>query len=421
MEGFELYVLDKYFVSLCLVDAFESMIWTDRYGECGDFELYLSAASNVLVYANHGNYIWTKGSDRLMIIEQTEITTDNENGNHLKITGRSLESILDRRIIWNQVTVSGSVQSVVKKLITDQIISPALSARRISNFVFIDSSDSYIANCEIEEVQYLGENLYDVIVDILAQFHIGFSIIYNFTSGNFEFRLYYGTDRSYNQSLLPWVIFSPEFDNIISSDFTESSSQAKNVNLVAGEEPDDIKDYSNSEDLYIVGEIVKYEGSYYKCIVRITHHEEFDPSKWELLSSKPIPARKFVYVYDDSDISGLNRKEMYTDGSSKQQQYTDENDNEVKLTDAQYISVLKEYGMEELYKTENRFRKIFDGEMNTLRGFKYGEDFFLGDIVQMENEYGLGAPARVTELIMSQDTSGISMYPTFEAINEGDE
>ena len=370
MKEFELYILDEDFVQLCLVDTFESMIWTDRYDEAGDFELYLSTSSNALVYAKHGNYLWTKGSDRLMIIEQTEITTDVENGNHLKITGRSLESILDRRIIWHQVTVSGKVQTVVKKLITDQIISPALAARRIDNFIFVDSDDAYINSCEIEEVQYLGDNLYDVVVDILSVFQIGFKITHNDTTGNFEFRLYNGTDRSYNQNILPWVVFSPEFDNIISSDYIESSVPYKNVNLVAGEEPD--KDSGR--------------------------------------------LRKFVYVDDSTTVSGLSRREMYTDGSSKQQDYTDENDVEVHLSDSEYISVLKQLGLEELNKKENRLSQDFDGEMNTTRGFVYGVDFELGDIVQMENEYGLGAPTRVSEFIMSQDVNGVKMYPTFESI-----
>lgn len=366
-EGFELYILDEDFASTCLVDSFESMIWTDRYCGYGDFELYLSANSDVLVHAVHGHYIWNKNSDRLMIIETTEITTDVEKGSHLKITGRSLESILDRRIIWHQTTVEGKVQTVIKKLITDAIISPALSTRAISNFVFIDSSDPYIDSCEIDKVQYLGDNLYDVVIDILGVFNIGYKIIYNFDAERFEFGLFYGKDRSYDQDVNPWVVFSPEFDNIISSNFLESTQPYKNVNLVAGED-------------------------------------------------KEGKTRKFVYVDDSSgDIAGLHRREMFTDGSSKNQEYKDENDQDVVLTDAQYIEVLKNLGLEEVNKAENRIGKSFEGEMNTTHGFYYGVDFDIGDVVQTENEYGLGAPTRVVEFILSQDVNGIKQYPTFDS------
>lgn len=374
MEEFEIYILDKNFVSVCLVDKFESFIWTERYREAGDFELYLFASSDALVYATHGNYLWLEGTDRMMIIETTEITTDVENGNHLRITGRSLESILSRRIIWHQVTVSGGIQAVIKQLITSEIISPSLSARAISNFIFVDSTNSYIASCEIEEVQYLGDNLYDVIVDICSVFDVGFKVTYNFNTGKFEFRLYYGEDRSYDQDTNPWVVFSPEFDNIITSDYIESSAAYKNVNLIAGEEPD----------------------------------------------SESGNARKFVYVDDDSVyISGLERREMFTDGSSNKQKYKDEHDQEIELTDSEYIAVLKEKALAEIYKKENKRSKSFDGEMNTTRGFMYDVDFLLGDIIQMQNEYGLGSPARVVEMIRSQDTNGIQMYPTFESMNNG--
>lgn len=423
MEEFELYVLNEKFESLFLVDAYESMIWTDRYKECGDFELYLPASSNILVYAKHGNYLWTKGSDRLMIIEQTEITTDVENGNHLKITGRSLESLLDRRIIWNEITLSGNIQTVIKRLITDAIISPSLEARRINNFIFVDSTDPEILTSEMEEAQYLGDNLYDVIVDICSVFDVGFKVIYNWDTGNFEFSLYSGTNRSYSQSIVPWVVFSPEFDNIITSDFMENSVPYRNVNLVAGEEPEDPKNYSDDE-LYHAGEVVIHNGdsssdvdTYYKCITEITTPEEWDETKWQLLSGKPPSIRKFVYVDKGSTFSGLKRREMFTDGSSKKQEYTDENDNKVKLTDAQYISVLKEFGLSELYLDEHALKKTFDGEMNVQRGYKYGIDFQLGDIVQMENEYGLGSEARVTDLIISQDTNGIQMYPQFKSMS----
>jgi hypothetical protein len=383
MENIEIYILDSNFVTVAEIDTYDSFIWTDRYNACGDFELYTSVESSLLPYAEHGYYVWVKNSEHMMIIEETEITTDTENGNKLKITGRSLESILDRRIVWNQVTLSGKVEDVIRQLINDAIISPSMTERRIPNFIFVDSGDSYIDSCSINETQYLGNNLYEVIVDILTgvptdsqgqeipnakPFDIGFKLIYNFDAGRFEFSLYHGTDRSYNQELNPWVVFSPEFDNIISSDFIETSAGYRNVNLICGETPEEA-------------------------------------------SGK---TRKLVYVGNET---GLHRREMFTDGSSVQQKYTDENDQEVELTDEQYIAVLRSKALEEITKEENSIVKTFDGEINTsARSFIFGEDFYLGDIVQMYNEYGLGAPARVTEMILSQDTSEIKMYPTFTVV-----
>ena len=50
--------------------------------------------------------------------------------------------------------------------------------------------------------------------------------------------------------------------------------------------------------------------------------------------------------------------------------------------------------------------------------FKYGIDFFMGDIVQFANEYGHESKVRVIEMVRSEDEDGCSAYPTFETVNE---
>ena len=37
----EAMILDTNFQGIYIVDSFESFIWTDRFSECGDFELYI--------------------------------------------------------------------------------------------------------------------------------------------------------------------------------------------------------------------------------------------------------------------------------------------------------------------------------------------------------------------------------------------
>ena len=51
--------------------------------------------------------------------------------------------------------------------------------------------------------------------------------------------------------------------------------------------------------------------------------------------------------------------------------------------------------------------------MDSTRQYIVDEDFFLGDIVQIENEYGIQAQPRIIEIIESEDENGISVIPTF--------
>ena len=84
------------------------------------------------------------------------------------------------------------------------------------------------------DAQYTGDNLYDVIVDICKTPGIGFKITLN-EANQFVFKLYNGTDRSYAQTKVPYVVFSPNFDNIINANYVESKAALKNVTLVGGE------------------------------------------------------------------------------------------------------------------------------------------------------------------------------------------
>lgn len=71
--------------------------------------------------------------------------------------------------------------------------------------------------------------------------------------------------------------------------------------------------------------------------------------------------------------------------------------------------------------TERPWAKTFEGEVNATSGFVYGKDFFLGDMVQVANEYGMEGPSLVSEMVWSQDEEGFSCYPTFIAQNDQEE
>lgn len=356
----ELLVLDTEFKSSATLDIFESLIWTDRYFECGDFEIYTPAESEIMKMLPKGYYLYLKESEHIMIIEDVEIETDTEQGAHLKITGRSLESILDRRIIWGQIVLSGSLQDGIKKLLNENVISPSDANRKIPNFSFKESTDVRIKALTLE-AQYYGDNLYDAIVDICKNVGVGFKIVLNGT--NLVFSLYMGDDRSYSQTENPYVVFSPGFDNLMNSNYIESTRTLKNVTLVAGEG----------------------EGS----------------------------DRKTTTVYlGSSAASGLDRRELFTDASGVSQ--TIEGGT---LSDTEYLSQLAQKGNEEL--SNNTETVSFEGEVDISATYTYDEDYFLGDVVQVGNEFGNEARCRITEFVRSQDETGNEYYPTFETLGEG--
>lgn len=235
------YILDKNFQTVAVIDTYESFLWVERYNSCGDFEIYTYPDDNMIQYAVKNNYIWKSDSDYIMVIEELEILSYADSGAKFIIKGRSLESILDRRIIWPLTRLRTNIQAAIKHLIVKAIINPEVPARKISNFVFKDTTDSFITTTQIDR-QFTGDNLLDAIIEICSYYAIGFRITLN-ENRQFVFELFRGKDHSYAQTSNPYIVFSSKYGNLVNSDYFESIQQYKNVTVVAGEGEDDDRRY----------------------------------------------------------------------------------------------------------------------------------------------------------------------------------
>lgn len=352
----EVFVLNTKFESIAVLDTYESLIWTDRYNTYGDFEIYFSMDQELLNYLKIDNYLWIKESEHCMIIEEIKIDSDVEDGDHLIVTGKSLESILERRIIWGQRIFTGNLQNAIKTMLNENIIAPSISNRKISNFVFKASSDANITKLKIDN-QYTGDDLLSIIQDLCEENNIGFKIVLT-NNNTFEFSLYSGVDRSYEQTDRPYVVFSPNFENVINSNYYSSTSSYKNVTLVAGEG----------------------EGA----------------------------SRKTTTV---GSTSGLNRRELFTDARDIS------SDTEGgKLSTSEYTAKLRAKGLKNL--SEHEKITAFEGEAEVTKLFVYGRDFNIGDIVQISDAYGNEGSAYISELVISRDKDELSIFPTFKTISE---
>ena len=352
----DLTILDTDKTPLCVLDVYNSFIWTDRYFKYGDFELHASMSEVLLQYLKQDYYITNANSEHVMIIEKLLINSDTENGNSITVSGRSLESLLERRIVWKRTTLSGNLQNAIKKLLNENVISPKDSSRKIEDFIFEESTDPAITELTIKG-QYTGDNLYEVITSICQENGIGFKVTMN-DLNQFVFKLYSGVDRSYGQSVNPYVVFSPNFENIIESNYIESKMALKNVALIGGEG----------------------EGT----------------------------ARKYTSV---GTASGLDRRELFTDARDVRSEDDDGN----AIPEADYLEQLRQRGREKL--AENVDVVAFEGEADVSTMFTYGVDFFMGDVVQIANEYGHETKSRIVELISSESEEGVSTYPTFEYVD----
>ena len=362
----EITVLNSEMEEVAQIDRYSSFIWTDRYNEAGEFELSIPVSSEYCKYIQKGFYLRIPTSNRLMIVETRKTETDSENGNKYIITGRSLESILDRRIVWNQTNVNGSIQNALRTIINDAFIMPTDSRRRVAGMEFLMSTDPAVLAASYNKVaQYMGDIVYDVAKRVCQSKHLGFKMIW--IDHHFQFSLYAGKDRSYNQTTNSYVVFSPNHDNLLSSRYLESIKNYKNLLRIGGEGEGATRTFT-----------------------------------------------KYFFEFNDetaTEPSGLDRREIFLDCSDVS---SITSGNTVMDVD-QYTNALVSKGVEKMVDLVPE--TAFEGEIDTTIMFKYHDDFEVGDICEVRNEYGNEDQVRVTEVVQTWDDTGYSCVPTLESLS----
>jgi hypothetical protein len=344
----DIYVLDGLNGVKDILENFKSSIWDVQYSGTNEFQLICPATEKNLSLLTYGAYLvrsqdaTANGFQNVMVCENIKIDISFEEGWLLTVTGRGLKSILERRIVWGQKNISGRAESSIRSLITSEVISPSIAARAIPNFIL--GADKSLQ--KTLETQLFGENLGSWIQETCSMLGYGWDV--SIESGNYVFQIYEGTNRTNGASR---VVFSPTFDNLLSSSYQNNREAFQNAALIGGEG----------------------EGT----------------------------AKRTA---DIGTASGLDRFEAYIDGSSV-------SSNGEIITLETYINMLKGYGKTQL--SQKQFSEKFEGEVEPSGIFKLNEDYFLGDLVLVENELGITAISRINEIIYAEDENGSSVVPTF--------
>lgn len=505
----EVVFMDKMFNTIQIIDAYTSCIWNVCYNGIGDFELCLPMDSTSLIGIDVGCYAFVKESDRYMIVETIDMQTSE--GHFLTISGQSLESLLTRRIIREDTLLTGSIQSCVMRILNANSIYPTDPDRVLNGLVFKMSTDPAITNLILDFTLKAGDNLYDAIYTICDAYHLGF-IIRPLTNGQMEFELYSGKDRSYSQNLLPWVVFSPKFENLNSTDMLVDTIPLKNVLicdlLVKYQVMDESGEVSDVEEMVVIElnghikgldrreiyvdkrsgvsvdsvdpesfgkpedrvnirdyqtwEVVYFDSAAYKRalaeyndrVASLYQTIEKEHTEWIGYEHTPEWQEEHPgenpYYWESVVIPGdspedIKRKNAYNAAlasrAPKEEDYyqwdwvlTDRDGYQKALDQAQaeiqneYNQIVSNKVATERAAVENECRAIlaehstttrFVGDVDANVNYLFQRDYYLGDLVQIVNEYGFQATTRITEVMLCQDTSsGFIIKPTFKSDDE---
>lgn len=438
----ELYVLNKNLERVDVIDSYTSLIWANRYNDVGDCELYVEASEKNLKSLKKGNYLIRDDDDMVCRIKKVQLDTDSETGNYLIISAYDVKDILKQRIIWGQVNVDGNVEEYIRKILYDNLVNPSFSARQIKdesgrpNF-FLGNAVGF---SEVTTEQSSYKNVEEKIKELCKKYNWGYKVRIDEDLKNFYFLLYKGTDRS------EYIIFSPDFENIVSTKYIENGSNLANVALVGGEgegseRSKNISGYAESLDRYELfvdakdisktitwSDLIelyptKEQGGY-------GYLEESDEGKINYKMEKID-----IIIVDTNQLSDLQNNypegELIIKNDIQYYQISNvtiadlpnttaieqlENGDDVILRDLVYSVFLLNRGYEKL--SEYEATKTFEGTVEPNTTFKYKEDYFLGDIVNVTNEFGITADARIVEVVEVYDENGYSIEPKFKYMEE---
>lgn len=437
----ELNVLNGDLERIDIIDNYVSLIWSSRYNDEGDCELYVEATNKNLETLKKGNFLTRDDDDMVCRIEKIELETNRETGNYIIVTAYDIKKILSQRVIWGQTNVDGNVEDYVRDIIYHSLVNPNLSARQIKNSsgrpnFFL--GDKFGFN-EIITEQTTYKKVKEKVQEICKKYGWGYKVIIDETVKNFYFLLYEGTDRS------DTVVFSPDYENLLSSKYIEDSLNLANVALVGGEgegseRSRNVSGYAEGLDRNEIFVDAKDISRTIKWSNLIAMYPTTDQGGHGHIDESALEAAVYrmdiidIAIVDNNQLTELqsnypNGQIITKNGNRYYQTYDviiadlpskaltepmQEND-DVILRDLVYSVFLLNRGYEKL--SEYGTVVSFDGIVEPNTTFKFKEDYFLGDKVSVENEFGISANARIVEVIEVCDDNGYSVEPKFEYID----
>lgn len=433
-------VLDESMILQHICEDYKSIIWTERFHGFGDFKLTVPGTLENLQIYQLDYYLYTKGTNKLMIIEQIELNTEYSKQSLLTVSGRSIESILDRRVmhpypIWEgtilckEERTRGKVKDVIKHYSNllfkqrdsldtsherhvkgfgwysvDELPEGIRRGRPVSSMDIGDirvSTEGVVRDMSIRNPNWgrymdytkdpysMEGSWYKLVQELTDLTMSGWAIEYDGEDPYYWYGYTYnGVNRTFNQGERPPVVFSPKYDNLSKATYFKSKVGTRT------------KIFSGA---------VKFE---------IPTQLALDGEYLGASASNNAMQNNSVTV----GTPGLGLREGYFKSPSVEHTNGMMQDTTgakgVLPNDPKSIHrQIHEQCNTELWR--HMPIEMFSGEAAQQSMYTYNEDFFLGDFVQIQNEFGQQDIARVTEYVRtSSDSEGDVFYPTFESLSD---
>lgn len=412
----QVYILNNSYEFIGVIDEAESILWNKRYNDVGEAEIYIACNESYLQMLKKGYYLYRYDDDMFCKIETIEIETDEENGDYIIATAADISQILSGRIVREKIVFNGTVPAFIKKVLTENVIAPAVTRRKVPNFRIDESNFAELT--DTISVSTMAEDILQLVIATCKAYNYGFRVSYDVEAGELVFRLYKGVNKATAEAT-EYVEFSSEFANILSTSYKDDESNFKNLVYVGYKGTDEqtylLSLYNEAaepegearREIYVDGTNTSRDISYDELVQMFPTVQRTDPTTDE-------EGKNYLREYYITE-SG-NRVVVATSVQAIKKEGEEEAEEKITVTDYTYLLLIRIVGQNAL-AAQTRTQE-FSGEVDTLETYEYKTDYNLGDFVFVINDYGIGAPAQITEVMESQDTEdGYQVAPKFEYIN----
>lgn len=339
---------------------YDSIMWIERYKSPGEFTLKAKLSSGLQNLLPLGSIISHARTYDACIVENHEIVESADLDPVITITGRSLDSYLENRIVGLNIamttpTVPFTQYTLAVDKLDNQIMQLINDHIDLNDEIYAHSEN--ISSIEVERV-IKRQTVLQAVQDLLSLDDLGIRVvrknpygaITSYSSAHTSLYVHKGNDHSND------VIFSWNLGELEGANYLFSLKSLKNAALV--------------------------QSNYLE-----------------------------VVVYDDNTLNPYDIRFMLVDASDLDSAYTE------LPTTAQLLVLVEQLatrGFESL-STQNAVN-ISSVDISKATNYKYREDYDIGDIVSISGNYGVIEKRRVVEFVEIEDENGEVGYPTLSGI-----
>lgn len=243
----DIFILDKDINVIGVSGIYESMLWIPKHYEPGTFKIVFAFTDYLNRRLQLGNIIYKSDEDEPGIITRKYLKLDKKGEQTIVVQGYMASRYLHQRIIWNKTILCETPEMAMRRLVYEQVIEPKNPERRIPG-ISLGNLIGYEGKLQ-KQVTY--DNLQESLTAIGKTSGLGYKLRLDIGQKRFYFDVIKGVDRTAGSSHP--CVFSKEFQNVYTQDYSEDVSNYENICLVGGAGEDE------ERVLSIVGEATGME------------------------------------------------------------------------------------------------------------------------------------------------------------------